>query len=28
MISQGLSYKEAHQQAEFIEHLFYPPDPI
>jgi hypothetical protein len=24
MVTKGLSYKEAHLQAEFIEHLFYP----
>jgi hypothetical protein len=24
MVTKGMSYKEAHQQAEFIEHLYYP----
>jgi hypothetical protein len=24
MVTKGLSYKEAHLQAEFIEHLYYP----
>ena len=24
MITRGLSYKEAHLQAEFVEHLYYP----
>lgn len=27
MISQALTYKEAHEKAEFIEHLFYPSEP-
>ena len=24
MVTQGIGYKEAHEQAEFIEHLYYP----
>lgn len=24
MITQGISYKEAHEKAEFFEHLYYP----
>ena len=24
MITHGITYKEAHEQAEFIEHLYYP----
>jgi hypothetical protein len=24
MITRGIGYKEAHEQAEFIEHLYYP----
>lgn len=24
MVTKGISYKEAHKQAEFIEHLYYP----
>jgi hypothetical protein len=27
MITKGISYKEAHEQAEFIEHLYYPAQP-
>lgn len=27
MITQGISYKEAHEKAEFIEHLYYPSEP-
>jgi len=24
MVTKGMGYKEAHQQAEFVEHLYYP----
>jgi hypothetical protein len=27
MVTKGISYKEAHEQAEFIEHLYYPTQP-
>lgn len=27
MITRGISYKEAHEQAEFIEHLYYHSEP-
>ncbi len=27
MVTKGISYKEAHEQAEFIEHLYYPIQP-
>ena len=27
MITHGITYKEAHEQAEFIEHLYYPIQP-
>ncbi len=27
MVTQGITYKEAHEKAEFIEHLYYPSDP-
>jgi len=27
MITHGITYKEAHEKAEFIEHLFYPSEP-
>ncbi len=27
MITHGISYKEAHEKAEFIEHLYYPSEP-
>jgi hypothetical protein len=27
MITQGITYKEAHEKAEFIEHLYYPSEP-
>jgi hypothetical protein len=27
MITQGITYKEAHAKAEFIEHLYYPLEP-
>jgi hypothetical protein len=27
MVTKGMSYKEAHEQAEFIEHLYYPSEP-
>ena len=27
MVTKGMSYKEAHEQAEFIEHLYYPTQP-
>lgn len=27
MVTKGISYKEAHKQAEFIEHLYYPTQP-
>ena len=27
MVTKGIPYKEAHKQAEFIEHLYYPKQP-
>lgn len=27
MITHGITYKEAHEKAEFFEHLYYPLDP-
>lgn len=27
MVTRGITYKEAHEQAEFIEHLYYPIQP-
>jgi hypothetical protein len=27
MVTQGITYKEAHKKAEFIEHLYYPSRP-